>query len=420
VTAEQLQVQLDEMTAELIDRYEELTLLYQLGADLASLFDVDEVCAIGLEKAVVATGATQGLVAVSEDAGLRVAALHGTDRKTPGGITDYVATSGVELLLHEDEPAPGGVSRVGAGRGPVLSVPLLPPGEGSPLGALTLAAKTDGTRFTSGDAKLAGAVANQIAAAVFRNRLVATLRTAEAVRREVEIAAGIQRTLLPGAPPDLPGVALAALCEPAANVGGDYYDYLVDGSGRLSVVIADVAGHSIGSALMMAMARSILRREIAEGKRPDEVLAATNDALFDDLVRSELFFTVFCARLDPATGALEYANGGHNPPFVRRADGRREELDADGAAIGIVRDVGFEHGETALASGDTLLLYTDGAPEALSPEGEQFGEQRLQAAIGGDTPAELVDSIFADVRSHAGGARQGDDITLVALQMVGR
>ncbi|HVC88589.1 MAG TPA: PP2C family protein-serine/threonine phosphatase [Gaiellaceae bacterium] len=419
MSAETLQVQLDEMTAELIDRYEELTILYQLGAELASLFDVDDVCSIGLEKAVVATGATRAILAIAEDAGLRVVASHGAQGLTSGGITDYVATHGQELLLHEDEAAPDGTSRAGTDNGPVLSVPLLPPGGGLPLGALTLAAKADKARFTSGDAKLAGAVANQVAAAVYRSRLAATLRTAVAVRREVEIAAGIQRSLLPGAPPDLPGVVLAALCEPAANVGGDYYDYLVDGSGRLSLVIADVAGHSIGSALMMAMARSILRREIAEGKHPSDVLAAANDTLFDDLVRAELFFTVFCARLDPATGALEYANGGHNPPFVRRAGGLREELDGDGAAVGIMRDVVFERGATTLAAGDTLLLYTDGAPEAVSPEGKQFGERRLQAEIGSEAPGQLVDSIFASVRAHAGGARQSDDITLVAVQMVG-
>lgn len=417
MTDEALQGRLDEMTAELLDRYEELTLLYDLGASFAEVLDVDRVCEIAIEKAGSTIGATKAIVALAGDDGLYAAARRGTDRLSAGGITEHVATTGRELLLHGGEPAPTGVSRDDTEDGPVLSVPLLPPGDDPPLGALTLAGKPGGAPFTAGDAKLAGAVAAQLAAAVYRSRLVDSLRSAEAVRHEVEIAAGIQRTLLPAAPPEVPGVALAALCVPAANVGGDYYDFLADAEGRLSLVIADVAGHSIGSALMMAMARSILRLELAAGKPPAAVLTATNAALFDDLVRSQLFLTVFCARFDPRAGLLEYANGGHNPPLLRRTAGGIEELDADGAAIGILREIEFEPGSVRLFAGDALLLYTDGVTEAAAPGGKQFGEEGLRGVFDGSAPSELVDSIFSAARAHAGiGSSQSDDITLVALR----
>ena len=413
---EALERQLEEMTAELLDRYEELTVLYELGASLASEFDVDRIAEIAVRRAAEATGAGKGIVALEREDGLYAAALLGAVRLTPGGLTEYVARTGRELLLHEDEPGPDGVARDVAD-GAVLSVPLAPPGDASPLGALTLATKTNGGRFSAGDAKLANAVASQLAAAVYRSRLVSSLRATEAVRRELEIAAGIQRTLLPSAPPAVEGAEIAALCMPAANVGGDYYDFVVDGEGRVSFVIADVAGHSIGSALMMAMARSILRRELAEGNDPASVLGATNGALFDDLVRSALFLTVFCARFDPATGLLEYANGGHNPPLVRRSSGGHVELDADGAAVGILRDVEFEPGALALDVGDTLLLYTDGVTEAIGPDGEQFGEERLRATFGDLRPQELVDTLYSASRAHAGvGSAQGDDVTLVAVR----
>jgi serine phosphatase RsbU (regulator of sigma subunit) len=188
----------------------------------------------------------------------------------------------------------------------------------------------------------------------------------------------------------------------------------VDESGRISVVIADVAGHSIGSALMMAMARSILRRELAEGAQPAAVLEATNSALFDDLVRAGLFITAYCARFDPATGALLYANAGHNPPLLRGGEsGDVVELDADGASLGILKEVGFERRETHLAAGDAVLFYTDGVTEAAGPDG-QFGEQRLQRLFDGRSPRDLVDGIYAAVRAYAGDAR-GDDVTLVAM-----
>lgn len=412
-----LQAQLDDMANELLDRYEELTLLYSLGASFADLLDAEQICEIALEKAGTAIGASKAIVALATEGGeLRAVSVRGTDRLSKGGVTEYVARSGRELLLHRGEPAPAGATRDDTDGGPILSMPLLPPDTSEPLGALTLAGAADGEAFTSGDAKLARAIAGQLAAAVYRGRLVNSLRASEAVRRDVEIAAGIQRTLLPEAPPSLPGVEIAAVCVAAGNVGGDYYDFVVDDEGRLAVVIADVAGHSIGSALMMAMARTILRLELAEGKSPAEVLAATNEALFDDLVGSALFITAFCARLDPRTGQLDYANAGHNPPLVRRTTGEPEELDADGAAIGILRTVEFEGRATTLAGGDLLLLYTDGVTEAAGPTGEQFGEERLREALDDSPAAELIDRVFRRVREHASGAPQGDDITLVVVR----
>ena len=408
----ELDAQLGEMTAELLDRYEELTLLYDLGGSLASVFDIARIAEIALEKAAQVIGATEAVVGLDGERGIELAAALGGARLDAGGITELVASTGRELLLHADDPAPGQAPRV-TGQS-VLSVPLIPPGEEVAIGALTLA-RTRGAEFSAGDAKLASAVATQLAAAIHTSRLVDARRSAEAVRREVEIAAGIQRTLLPERPPDLRGAELAALYVPAATLGGDYYDFIVDESGRLSVVIADVAGHSIGSALMMAMARSILRRELTGGGEPATVMEATNDALYDDLVRAGLFITAYCARFDPETGELLYANAGHNPPLLRGVgSGDVSELDADGASLGILPWVGFEQGKTELVPGDAVLLYTDGVTEAAGPDG-QFGEQRLQHLFDGRSPHDLVGTIYAAVRAHAGDAR-GDDITLVAMR----
>ncbi len=327
-----------------------------------------------------------------------------------------MAATGREVLLHDGDPAPDGSTR---GGGAVLCVPLVLPGDSEPVGALTLAERAAGGRFTAGHAKLATTVATQLAAGIYRSRAVDSLRATEAVRREVEIAAGIQRSLLPAAPPELAQAELGALCVPAANVGGDYYDFLVDDAGRVSLVIADVAGHSIGSALMMAMARSILRRELTEGGDPATVLAATNAATYDDLVRAGLFITAFCARHDPAAGTLEYANAGHNLPLLRRATGEIVELDADGASLGILDDVEFEGASIPFGPGDSLLLYTDGVTEAAAPDGEQFGEARLHEVFGALSPRELVEAVYAAVRGHTGEAAHGDDVTLVALRAGG-
>jgi serine phosphatase RsbU (regulator of sigma subunit) len=239
------------------------------------------------------------------------------------------------------------------------------------------------------------------------------------LQNEISMAAGIQMGLLPTAPPEVPGVDLAGLCLPAANVGGDYYDLILDDEGRLVILIADVAGHSIGSALLMAMARSVLRREVAEGHSPATVLAVTNRAMHHDLVNAGLFITMFCALYDPWGSRLTYANAGHNPPIVARAAGATLELDADGAAIGFLEDVDFEEKTLDIERGDALLLYTDGVVEALGVGDEPFGEERLAETVSAMAPAgatATIDAIVDALNDFTGGAHQRDDITMVALR----
>ncbi|MCW2991925.1 MAG: putative Serine phosphatase RsbU regulator sigma subunit [Solirubrobacterales bacterium] len=239
------------------------------------------------------------------------------------------------------------------------------------------------------------------------------------LENEVSMAAGIQMGLLPKEPPAVAGADLAGVCLPAANVGGDYYDLILREDGRLVILIADVAGHSIGSALLMAMARSVLRREVAQGEPPSAILGATNTAMFHDLVSAGLFITMFCAVYDPETSRLTYANAGHNPPILARADGPTLELDGDGAAIGFLEHVDFEELTDEIGPGDELLLYTDGVVEALGAGDEPFGEERLAETVSAMAPAGAavtIDAIVAALNDFTGGAHQRDDITMVALR----
>lgn len=239
------------------------------------------------------------------------------------------------------------------------------------------------------------------------------------LENEVAMAAGIQMGMLPAEPPAVPGTDLAGICLPAANVGGDYYDLMLDEQGRLVILIADVAGHSIGSALLMAMARSILRREVAQGEPPSEVLGATNEAMYTDLVNAGLFITMFCAIYDPADGRLTFANAGHNPPVLARADGSSVELDGDGAAVGFLPEVEFEELTETIGPGDCLLLYTDGVVEAMDPVDEAFGEERLAEVViamstgGADA---VIQAVVDSLNDFTGGGHQRDDITMVAVR----
>jgi len=424
---------LDDLSEELLGRYEEITLLYDLARAFGSVFDEAGLCNIALERTLFAIEATRGFVALVDEAsgGLTVAAVEGeypplgAELPRDEGISGSVATTGRPVLVHEDKAAP--VSSLGAGPRlgeAVLSVPIAVNAEGTdeaapPLGVLTLVGGAD-AYFTAGQAKLASTIVDQLAGALRTSRLVGSLREAEGLRRELEIAADIQQNLLPNRPPEVNGLLIAGCCVPAANVGGDYYDFLVDREGRLHVLLADVSGHSIGSALMMAMARNLLRREMAAGASPADVLAVTNASMYEDLARAGHFITMFCARYDPVARRLQYANGGHNPPFVHTAvTGATADVEADGAALGIFPEYPFEQRDLALAPGDRLVLYTDGVVEALAPSEEPYGEDRLRTLVADQAPgapAQLNQRIFDDVRRHAGGAAQRDDVTIVTLE----
>lgn len=421
--------EIEGLAAELLERYEEITLLYRLSGELAGTLDVGELSDRAMRSAVEVMGCMRGAVGVLEQGLVTITASFGEPAQPvgtqllPGArLTGRAAESGRPVVLDpDDEPPPGTLTRRRLGEA-ALAVPLrLDPTDGSgnavTLGALTLIRASGQPRFTASDVQLAEAIAWQLATRIQSSRLAAELQEAERAERELELAATVQRLLLPDVPPELGGLRIAARNVPAAQVGGDLYDVFLDAHGMLWAVIADVTGHGVGSALAMATARAILRVQVQERDSPAAALRAANDALYADLVRTELLVTAFCARYDGSTGRLTFASAAQNPPLLRRADGSVEELDADGTPLGLLDGVAYEEGEVELRPGDLLLLHTDGVEEARNESGELLGIERLRglvaAADGG--PEALVEAVLAHVARHAGAAARADDVTLLAV-----
>ena len=247
----------------------------------------------------------------------------------------------------------------------------------------------------------------------------AALEKAQAqLKAELEVARSLQLAILPSAFPARPGCEGAARMIPATTMGGDFYDYIELPDGQIGLVIADVSGHGVPAAFFMAVARTNLRELAVRHTDPGECLAQTNDALCAQNPL-DLFVTVFYCMLDPKTGALRYANGGHNPPYVRRAAGPIESLNgAGGLVLGAMPGVGFPTHTVQLLRGDQLVLYTDGVTEAFNPAEELYGAQRLVDEVrvhGSGTPAALVERICQSVTKFAGTAPQSDDITLTVV-----
>jgi sigma-B regulation protein RsbU (phosphoserine phosphatase) len=238
------------------------------------------------------------------------------------------------------------------------------------------------------------------------------------IKAELDVARALQIAILPSVFPDKPACDAAARMIPATTMAGDFYDFIELPGGQIGLVMADVSGKGVPAAFFMAMARTILRDVAVNHVAPGTCLAETNRALCSQNPL-DLFVTVFYCMLDPATGLLRYASGGHNPPYLRRADGSVQALSGvGGLVLGAMPGVRFPDHELQLQPGDEVVLYTDGVTEAFNSDHESYGEQRLVAEIRAHeagNAAALVERICHSVASFAGGAPQSDDITLIVL-----
>jgi phosphoserine phosphatase RsbU/P len=250
--------------------------------------------------------------------------------------------------------------------------------------------------------------------------LVLELRDKLSLKGDLEIARQIQFGLLPFAPYVSADLHIETVMRPANTVGGDYFDLIDLGEDRLAVVIGDVAGKGMPAALLMALLQGSLRTLITAGLRGAEVVAKLNAHLCANIPSNRLV-TFFYGELDRTTGALDYVNAGHNPPFLLRGDGLSERLAPTAIALGILPDAVFELFAAELEPGDRMLLYTDGITEAANARDEEYGEERVAAWLrehrGRDGRA-LVEGLIDDVVRFASPVRPRDDMTLMAVSRI--
>ncbi|MDB4883114.1 MAG: hypothetical protein JWL95_1880 [Gemmatimonadetes bacterium] len=250
---------------------------------------------------------------------------------------------------------------------------------------------------------------------------------ARSLERELEIGREIQTGFLPDALPAPAGYEIAAHFRPARQVAGDFYDGFVLPDGRIALVLADVCGKGVGAALFMALFRTLLRAlaapQFAAASSPAAGLLATvratNDYIAETHGHANMFATVFFAVLDPASGAIEYVNAGHElPVLVCAAGGVRGRLAPTGPAVGLMPDLEFVVGTDRLAAGETLFAFTDGVTDARDPTDVALGEDRLLALLGtaADTVAALLARIDAALSAHIGDATQFDDVAMLAVR----
>jgi serine phosphatase RsbU (regulator of sigma subunit) len=297
----------------------------------------------------------------------------------------------------------------------LATAPSAPQGEEKPVWGAVF------TRFQDADGNSFALVGfDAVSREVEAQRRALTERQ-EAERRaaqELEIAKQVQARLFPQELPPLGTLEYAGACIQARQVGGDYYDFLSLGRGRLGLVIGDIAGKGIAGALLMANLQANLRSQCAIAlDQPERFLQSVNLLFFQNTVDSA-YATLFFAEYDDRTGRLRYANCGHLCGLLLRRDGRLERLDSTCPVLGLFKEWDCLVDERLLAPGDTLALYTDGVTEAFNDAQEEFGDQRLVEALRRhreQSSQAMVSSIVDEVRRFS-PHEQYDDITLIVAK----
>jgi len=238
------------------------------------------------------------------------------------------------------------------------------------------------------------------------------------IRAELNVAAKIQQSLLPGVELNPIGVDIAAVMLPARQVSGDFYDFFPLGDTRFGFVMGDVSGKGIPAALFMAVARTVLRSTALHGADPASCLAAVNRVLVPQGA-GQMYVTLFYGILDTETGRLTWTVGGHAAPWLLPAQGEARQLECPrGFMVGMFDDATFDVTEMLLRPGDTILVHTDGITDAENPQAEMFGKQRLAQLLHSIREPEVegvITQLVDAVRDFTSGAPQADDMTLMAF-----
>ena len=318
------------------------------------------------------------------------------------------------------------------------------------LGIISLGPRLGDLPYSREDKNLLMALAWQMAFAIQNAQLVQQISEEERLRHELEIATSVQQRLFPQNPPELGRVELSGVCHPARGVGGDYYDFILLGPGKVGIAVADVAGKGISAALLMLTVQASLRSQAPSVNGNLTGLVSSMNRLLHVSTDASAYATFFYAQYDEETRMLTYVNAGHNPPIlVRAATATRAQEASHAMAAGDVKSLmtevkteaehpsmsllctggliigafdtsDYEQETIAMYEDDLLVAYTDGVTEALNPEGEEFGEARLHQIIeaGAKLSAhELILRIVEAVREFCRDMPQQDDLTLVVMKV---
>jgi serine phosphatase RsbU (regulator of sigma subunit) len=289
--------------------------------------------------------------------------------------------------------------------------------EGNALGAIQVDTLDQRKRFRQEDLEVLASVAVQAGIAIHNAELHENALRQKEIEQDLEVAQEVQKAFLPQSPPNLEGYDFYDYYRAANHVGGDYFDYIQLPDGRTAVVVADVVGHGIAAAMMMAKLAAEAKYCLASESHPATAITKLNNRLSD--VQVDRFVTLIMIVLDPEKHEVTIVNAGHMAPIWRHVDGTIEEPGADeaGLPVGIMDGIDYQQVAIVLAAGESLTLYTDGVNEAMNLAGEQFTIERVRKHVQADSKELKVmgQAIINDVQQFVGDGPQTDDMCLVSV-----
>lgn len=298
----------------------------------------------------------------------------------------------------------------------VLAVPLA--SKNVVFGLIYADSPVSETQFTEENLKVLTTLASVAAIRVENTRLLEERLERERMERELALATEIQQKFQPSSPPVVPGYEMQGISFSCYEIGGDYYDFIKRDNDQWVIALGDVSGKGTAAALLMSSVHAAVHGQIAAKTPLLQTVYAVNKYLAENTPPNR-FVTLFIAELDAETGTLNYVNAGHNPPLIARADGSIEQLESSGFPLGMMDIATYDLGQIKLASGEALVIYSDGVNETVNPKEEEFGMERLSQTVRSNlnrTASGLRDKIEAALSTFAQGADAPDDITLVIVK----
>jgi serine phosphatase RsbU (regulator of sigma subunit)/pSer/pThr/pTyr-binding forkhead associated (FHA) protein len=401
---------------------------------------LDEVLAMVLDSAIEVTGAERGFIMLANrerELEFKLARSRGkvtlsgrtfaTSRKIPESVFATGKQTIVEDLLDGDL-AQLHTGTIALGIRHVLCTPLRlvryveraeQKGAEEIIGVLYLDSRERGALRSASAQQALDTLSAEAALAIENARLYREALDKAKFEQELKVAAAIQQSLLPPAARDGAFFKTAAASVACRAVGGDFYDYVDLPSADFGFIIGDVAGKGSPAALLAAAVLGMFSAEATYQTSPAAVITRLNLGLFRRAIESR-FLTTFYGIMR-ADGTFTYCNAGHNPPILLSSSGIRR-LEAGGVVLGLFEHATFEEETVQLQPGDLIVLFSDGVTEALDPQGEEYTDERLVAAVAArewSSPQEALDALLADVRAFGGDATQSDDLTMVMVRYGG-
>ena len=406
--------------------------LIRAGKELSARQPLPELFHLILELSLQAVGAERGALLTVEGDNLVVQAMRGEALKISTVVRDRVLQQKVSVLVRDtqiDDAFKWRESVHGQQIRSMMAVPLQT--EDRVIGLVYVDSRYFVRELTPDDLNLLTVIANVAAVRIEHRRLADVEQMERILERDLEQAAVIQRGLLPERAPSVPGLDLAGYNAPCRTVGGDYYDFFPYPDGSVAVVLGDVAGKGMPAALGMSSLQARVHVLCEDTRDLAEMMSRLDRSIARNCPGNRFVSLFFCV-IDPAAATMRYCNAGHNPPLLIHAPGgaasgtagasRIDRLEGSGTILGLLPDLGYDERQCRFEPGDLVALFSDGVTEAVNPEGEEFGEERLGEILRSrrqDPASSVVEAVMEAVSDWTEEAPAADDITLVVARRIG-